>query len=95
MKQRDPLSPTLFILAIECLSTELNALHQKDRYDEYRIPKWSPYLNHLVYADDTIFGSASRYSLELIMNTLTTYEKVSGNLIYKDKSAVIMHPHTP
>jgi len=59
LKQGDPLSPTLFIIAAEVLSRGLNKLHEDRRYRGYGMPKWSPKINHLSYADDTIlFGSA-------------------------------------
>ncbi|WMV38155.1 hypothetical protein MTR67_031540 [Solanum verrucosum] len=59
------------------LPRALNALHCKEGYKEYGMPKWSPYVNHLAYADDIIiFASADKYSLELIMNTLLEYEKI-------------------
>ncbi|WMV39197.1 hypothetical protein MTR67_032582 [Solanum verrucosum] len=59
VKHGDPLSPTLFKLAAKCLSRAVNALHYNDRYKEYGTPKWSPYVNHLANADDTIiFASA-------------------------------------
>lgn len=58
VKQRDPLSPTLFVIVAEVLSRDLNSLHEDDEYIRYGLPKWSAKINHLTYADDTIlFGS--------------------------------------
>lgn len=96
VKQGDPLSPTLFILAAECLTRALNSLRRNEKFKEYGMPKWSPYVNHLAYADDTIiFTSADKQSLKLVMDTLSDYEKVSGQKINKAKSAVYMHHQTP
>ncbi|XP_059306276.1 uncharacterized protein LOC132057675 [Lycium ferocissimum] len=92
VKQGDPLSPTLFILASECMSRALNALHSKERFRGFGMPKWSPYINHLAYADDTIiFSSTKEDSLRLIMDTLTSYEAVRGQKINKGKSAVFLY----
>ncbi|XP_060211843.1 uncharacterized protein LOC132639414 [Lycium barbarum] len=45
----------------------------------YGKPKWSAELNHLAYADDTIiFSAANNQSLQMIMDTLQEYEKISG-----------------
>ncbi|XP_060216581.1 secreted RxLR effector protein 78-like [Lycium barbarum] len=64
VKQRDPLSPALFILAAEVLSKALNSLVEHDNFIGYGKPKWSKNLNHLAYADDTIiFASADKVSL--------------------------------
>ncbi|XP_060216354.1 uncharacterized protein LOC132643852 [Lycium barbarum] len=88
VKQGDPLSPTLFIIAAECMTRALNELHKKEGYVGYGMPKWSPYINHLAYADDTIiFTSAQPHTLKLVMNTLAEYEKISGQKINKEKSA--------
>lgn len=54
VKQRDPLSPTLFILSAGVLSRSLSALFEDSSYNGYGLPKWSRKLNHLAYADDTI-----------------------------------------
>ncbi|XP_059277620.1 uncharacterized protein LOC132031700 [Lycium ferocissimum] len=92
VKQGDPLSPTLFILEAECMSRALNVLHEDGKFKGFGMPKWSPYINHLAYADDTIiFASADDYSLKKVMETLTEYEKTSGQRINKTKSAVYMH----
>ncbi|XP_019241420.1 PREDICTED: uncharacterized protein LOC109221391 [Nicotiana attenuata] len=95
VKQGDPLSPTLFILAAEALSKGLNALHQNLYFCGFGLPKWSPKINHLAYADDTIiYSSSDATSLRLIMEILNSYEAASGQLINKTKSAVYVHHST-
>lgn len=54
VKYGDPLSSTLFIIATECMTRALTHLYYKEGYVGYGMPKWSPYINHLVYVDDTI-----------------------------------------
>ncbi|XP_075088447.1 uncharacterized protein LOC142170438 [Nicotiana tabacum] len=79
VKQGDPLSPTLFILAAEALSRGLNALHLNLYFCGFGMPKWSPKINHLAYADDTImFSSSDATSLQLVMEILNSYEVASG-----------------
>lgn len=92
VKQEDPLSPTLFILSAEVLTRALNGLFEDGQFVGYGMPKWSPNLNHLAYADNTIiFASTNEYSLERIMETLQDYEKVSGKKINKEKSFYYLH----
>ncbi|XP_075111250.1 uncharacterized protein LOC107797084 [Nicotiana tabacum] len=92
VKQGDPVSPTLFILASEALSRDLNALHTNLYFCGYGMPKWSPKINHLAYADDMIiFSSSNETSLMMIMQVLNAYEDASGQLINKTKSAVYLH----
>ncbi|XP_075092291.1 uncharacterized protein LOC142172545 [Nicotiana tabacum] len=92
VKQGDPLSPTLFILAVEALSRGLNSLHSNLYFCEFGLPKWSPKINHLSYADDTIiFCSSDTTSLRLVMEILHAYEISSGQLVNKAKSAIYMH----
>ncbi|XP_075099449.1 uncharacterized protein LOC142176224 [Nicotiana tabacum] len=92
VKQGDPISPTLFILAAEALSRGLNALHKNLHFCGFGLPKWSPKINHLSYADDIIiFSSSDATSLTLIMKVLAGYEAASGQLINKSKSAIYLH----
>lgn len=46
LKQGDPLSPTLFIIAAEVLARGLNRLHMDKDFKGYGMPKWSPDINH-------------------------------------------------
>lgn len=55
VKQGDPLSPALFIISAEVLSRALNALIEDPQYVGYGLPKWSANINHLPFADDTIY----------------------------------------
>ncbi|XP_070002514.1 uncharacterized protein [Nicotiana sylvestris] len=96
VKQGDPLSPTLFIPAAEALSRGLNALHLNLHFCGFGLPKWSPKITHLAYADDTIiFSSSDATSLQLIMQVLFDYEAASRQLINKSKSIVYLHHNTP
>lgn len=84
VKQEDPLSPTIFILAVEALSRGLNVLHQNLYFCGFGLPKWSPKINYLAYADDAIiFSSLCAISLQLVMEVLAAYEAASGQLINK------------
>ncbi|XP_060194976.1 uncharacterized protein LOC132624175 [Lycium barbarum] len=84
VKQRDPLSPALFILSAEVLSRPLNSLFENNDFRSYGMPKWSTNLNHLANADDRIiFTSTDFKTLELIMGVLHGYEQISCQLINK------------
>lgn len=92
VKQGDPLSPALFILAADVLSRSLNHLFFNNDFKGFGLPKWSEQINHLAYADDTIiFASSNKTSCQLIMNTLHLYEEQSGQLINKGKSFFYLH----
>lgn len=77
LKQGDPLSPTLFIIAAEVLARNLNHLFLDQDFKGFGVPKWSPEINHLSYADDTIlFYSGHPNSMKKMMKVLRGYERV-------------------
>ncbi|XP_055814708.1 uncharacterized protein LOC129884436 [Solanum dulcamara] len=87
LKQGDPLSPALFILGAEVLSRLMNKLHHHPQFHGFYMSQKGPQINHLSFADDIIiFASGRKQTLTLIMETLDTYEKTSGQLINKHKS---------
>ncbi|WMV21122.1 hypothetical protein MTR67_014507 [Solanum verrucosum] len=88
--------PTLFIIAAEVLARGLNSLHGDVDFKGYGLPKWSPKINHLSYADDTIlFCSGERRSVIKMMQVLKEYESTSGQMINKSKSCFYLHEKTP
>ncbi|XP_015169513.1 uncharacterized protein [Solanum tuberosum] len=96
LKQGDPLSLTLFIISAEVLARGLNKLHEEANFKGYRIPKWSPPINHLSYADDTIlFCLGDKKSIGKMVDVLKKYEMVSGQVINLNKSIFYLHDKTP
>uniref|UniRef100_M1BM57 Reverse transcriptase n=1 Tax=Solanum tuberosum TaxID=4113 RepID=M1BM57_SOLTU len=96
LKQGDPLSPTLFIIAAEVLARGLNNLNDDVDFKGYGMPKWSPPINHLSYADDTIlFCSGEIKSIRKMMGVLRRYENISGQMVNLNKSFFYLHDDTP
>ena len=95
LKQGDPLSPSLFILGAEVLSRQLNMLYNNPLYSGFHMEKRGPQINHLSFVDDIIiFTSTNRKSLQLIVETITDYEKVSDQQLNKDKSFYMVTDNT-
>ncbi|XP_060195070.1 uncharacterized protein LOC132624283 [Lycium barbarum] len=83
----DPLSPTLFIIAAEVLSTGLNLLNQNPNFNGFSMSKSGPQINHLCYANELIlFSFGERKSVNLLMKVLREYQEASGQEINKDKT---------
>ncbi|XP_019223710.1 PREDICTED: uncharacterized protein LOC109205453 [Nicotiana attenuata] len=96
VKQGDPLSPTLFILAAHVLGRALDALFDNLNFIGIGMPKWSHNINYLSNADDTIIFCSSHYgAVQLVMNVLGEYEAASGQKINKQKSSFYMHEKAP
>ncbi|KAH0651903.1 hypothetical protein KY284_031815 [Solanum tuberosum] len=96
LKQGDPLSPTLFILAAKVMSRSLNVLMKKNEFKRFGMPRGSLRLNHLAFADDMIILCKTEVgTMTMISETLRKYEEVSGQVsgqkVNKDKSAIYLH----
>ena len=55
IRQGDPLSPYIFILCSEVLSGLCNRAQEAGRLTGIRVANESPRINHLLFADDTMF----------------------------------------
>ncbi|XP_071699221.1 uncharacterized protein [Rutidosis leptorrhynchoides] len=71
VRQGDPLSPFLFILAAEGLNLLTKVAVRSSLFDGVRVGKDNVLISHLQYADDTIFfGSWSVGNIENLMSLL-------------------------
>lgn len=93
LRQGEPISPSFFVISAEFLSQKLNALNNNVEFLGFSMNIRCPSINYLAFADDIIlFFSGCRKSLELMMGALSTYEKVSGQMVNKQKSSVSISP---
>ena len=96
IRQGDPLSPYLFILCSEVLSGLCSKAQAEGTLPGLRVAKGSPRINHLLFADDTMFFSRSdSKSCRTLMTILQRYEAASGQMINKAKSAITFSSKTP
>lgn len=88
IRQGDPLSPALFVLASEYLSRGLNNLYNTHP-SMYFDCKGGIKISHLAYVDDCIiFCKANKSSLQRLQSFLVHYETTSGQKINLSKSEV-------
>ena len=96
IRQGDPLSPYIFILCSEVLSGLCNRAQSEGSLQGISVARGSPRLNHLLFADDTMFFiRASKESSEALKRILTQYEEASGQCINTDKSSITFSKRTP
>ncbi|XP_060202956.1 uncharacterized protein LOC132631398 [Lycium barbarum] len=82
LKQGDPLSPALFIIASEVFSRTLNSLNAVDEFIPFSMNHKGPCINHLAYADDVIiFSSGNSKSIKLIMKIIRRLRGWQGKLL--------------
>ncbi|GMI80973.1 hypothetical protein HRI_001766600 [Hibiscus trionum] len=72
LRQGDPISPYLFLICGEGLSS---LLRQQSSGIGYKIARGAPSVSHLFFADDSvIFGEASTRGASVLRDVLTDYE---------------------
>lgn len=95
LKQGDPLSPSLFIIAAEVLPRSLNNLHANRKFIPFSMPTNGPLINHMAYADDIlIFSNGNNRSIGLIIKQIRRYEQSSGQQVNNNKSYFLTAPKT-
>jgi len=89
IRQGDPLSPALFVLCTEALIHILNEAEKKGKISEIQFQAEGISINHLLFADDTLLlCRATKEECEELLNCLSNYGHISGQLINLDKSAI-------
>lgn len=88
VRQGDPLSPLLFVLAQQVLSLNLQKLINTGRIGSYKVGRNEMSLSHLLYAEAVLlFTNGSSRSLHAPMGLLHSYEKSSRQSVSLEKSS--------
>ncbi|XP_060972261.1 uncharacterized protein LOC133038194 [Cannabis sativa] len=89
LRQGDPLSPFLFILAQEVLSKLFFRAENGNLVHGIKVARTAPSISHLMFADDTIlFSRANDKEAKEWMKCMELYESWSGQVCSKSKSSV-------
>uniref|UniRef100_A0A0A9CAR7 Reverse transcriptase domain-containing protein n=1 Tax=Arundo donax TaxID=35708 RepID=A0A0A9CAR7_ARUDO len=79
IRQGDPISPYLFLLCAEGLSSLLKYVGPVHLSRGVRVSTYSPWISHLLFADDClVFSEASRRGADRLKEILDMYSKGSG-----------------
>lgn len=93
IRQGDPLSPYIFIICDEILSTNLVMHEMKGELKGLRISKKSPPILHLMYADDLLITSMAKSDTCIVLQQiLHSYSTSAGQAIKREKSSPVHHP---
>lgn len=93
LRQGDPLSPFLFVLCAQGLSSILVSFENQRLFKGIRIAQGAPYLSHLFFADDSLLlFKIEDHGVHNIRRALNLYSRASGQCINFDKSAAIFSP---
>lgn len=96
LRQGNPLSPHTFILCTEVLSALCVRGQADGSLPGVRVYRHSPPINHLLFADDTMFFCKSKPScVAALLKILEIYESVSGQKINPHKSVITFSAKTP
>lgn len=89
LRQGDPLSPYLFILCAEGLSSLIRRQEQNGLLHGVRITRGAPSVSHLFFADDSfLFFRANNNEASLIKQLLEIYGRASGQEVNFNKSSI-------
>jgi hypothetical protein len=95
LRQGDPLSPYLFLLCAEGLSSLLLYEEEVGGIDGVRVCKNAPSVTHLLFADDSlILMKADMNNATSLQQVLDTYCANSGQLVSLQKSIIFFSPNT-
>ncbi|KAL3652392.1 hypothetical protein CASFOL_002073 [Castilleja foliolosa] len=94
LKQGDPLSPMIFILAQQIFSYGLTKLHDNKQMMHYDMGPRVEKVTHLLYADDMLlFFNGGQKTIKNLKILIDKYALSSGQMISYDKSSIYCSKH--
>lgn len=95
IRQGDPLSPYLFIICAEILSSLLYNAVKTKAITGVPIAKGRININHLLFADDSLlFCKANSLEWSRLIQVLNTYAQASGQRLNKEKTSIQFSKNT-
>jgi hypothetical protein len=89
IRQGDPISPYLFLLCAEGLSSMIKSIGPQYISRGVRVSRHSPWISHLLFADDClVITQATKRRADMVAAILEDYNRGSGQLVNKGKSAI-------
>ena len=89
LRQRDPLSPYLFIMCTEALIANIKRAEREKQLTGLKVARVCPSISNLLFADDSLFFcKANKEECQTILRILKEYEAVSGQQINLQKSSI-------
>ncbi|CAM8887236.1 unnamed protein product [Rhodiola kirilowii] len=96
IRQGDPLSPYLFLICTEWLTSRLRELQSRNKINGVKICREAPEVSHLLFADDSMFFlRADIKNAVNLKEALKDYEKLSGQMINFNKSEIFFSQNVP
>jgi len=96
LRQGDPLSPYLFILLANVLTTLIHQAVRMGNLKGIQLNRWCPTLTHLFFADDAIFFlHGSVLECQELANILNQYCLATGQAINRNKSGIFFSKPCP
>ncbi|KAL0298520.1 UNVERIFIED_CONTAM: putative mitochondrial protein [Sesamum radiatum] len=96
LRQGDPLSPYLFLLCTESLSSLFREAADRGLVPGLAVCSRAPRISHLLFADDTmVFSPADLPTVHAIRQILNVYKLASGQEINLHKSSAVFSRNTP
>lgn len=96
LRQRDPISPYLFIIICDVLSAMINCAVGRGILQGIKFHSDGLTLFHLFFADDSLlFLKASEQNFQVLERILQYYCQASDQLVNFEKSNMVFSPNTP
>ncbi|XP_040959149.1 uncharacterized protein [Gossypium hirsutum] len=95
LRQGDPLSPFLFLICSEGLSSLMRLASKARMIKGAKASRSGPKITHLLFADDCIlFGEDSDRGASILKNILKEYGECSGQCVNFNKSSIFFSMNT-
>ena len=95
LRQGDPLSPYLFLLCAEGLSSLLRKAKAENLISGMAVSRHGPIVSHLFFADDSLlFYKASVEACEFLKEVLNVYGRASGQRLNEEKTGLFFSNNT-